>query len=302
VRKAKFWRQRSLAKINLESNNAVVQNFSINSRSDGLKLQGYRWSVENPVAAVSLVHGLAEHCGRYEELARHLNRNGIDVVGVDLRGHGQSEGPRGVSLRYADIVGDVSTLVEETKSLYPAVPQFLFGHSLGGGLVLHHGMTAVDDALSAYLVSAPLIHPRKPVSKMTRSLVKFLRKISPMGTLRIPVSGKKISTIPEQQQRYDNDPLRHRRMGIGLAVDMIENGEELFAKADQWQKPLRMWHSRADEITSFDGSEHFAQQAKNCEFTAFDEVRHEMHQDQSRDEVHALVVDYILRSCGGTGS
>ena len=60
-------------------------------------LQGYHWSVKHPVAVMSLVHGLAEHCGRYEELAQHLNRNGIAVVGIDLRGHGLSAGPRGVS-------------------------------------------------------------------------------------------------------------------------------------------------------------------------------------------------------------
>ena len=274
----------------------LVENFSINSRSDGLKLQGYRWSVENPVAVMSLVHGLAEHCGRYEKLAQHLNRNGIDVVGVDLRGHGQTEGPRGVSHQYADIAGDVSTLVEETKSRYPGLPRFLFGHSLGGGLVLHHGMTAVDDALSGYLVSAPLILPRKPVSKITRGAVKFLRKISPMATLPIPVSGEKVSTIPKEQERYNTDPLRHRRIGVGLAVDMIETGEELFAKADQWKKPLRIWHSRSDRITSADASEYFAKQAQNCEFTAFDQVQHETHQDRSRDEVHALVVEFILRN------
>lgn len=273
-----------------------MQHFSINSLSDGLKLHGYRWSVENPVAVMSLVHGLAEHCGRYEELAQHLNRNGIDVVGVDLRGHGKTEGPRGVSRQFSDIVGDVSTLVEETKTQYPGLPRFLFGHSLGGGLVLQRGMTTVDDPLSGYLVSAPLILPRKPVSRITRGLVKFLRKVSPTGTLPIPVSGKKISTIPEEQDRYDSDPLRHRRMGIGLAVDMIENGEGLFASASQWKKPLRMWHSKSDRITSFDASEHFASHAKNCEFTAFDEVLHETHHDRSRDDVYALIVEFILRS------
>ena len=273
-----------------------MQNFSINSRSDGLKLHGYQWSTENPVAVVSLVHGMAEHCGRYEELAQHLNQNGIDVVGVDLRGHGLTEGPRGVSQQYADIAGDVSTLVEETKFQYPTLPRFLFGHSLGGGLVLHHGMTAVDDAISGYLVSAPLILPHKPVSGLTRGLVKMLRKMLPKGTLPIPVSGKKISTISQEQDRYNSDLLRNRRVGIGLAVDMIETGEKLSATAGQWEKPLRMWHSKSDKITSFDASKSFAQQAKNCEFTAFDEVRHEMHQDRSRGDVHALMVKFILDS------
>lgn len=258
-------------------------------------LQGYHWSVKHPVAVMSLVHGLAEHCGRYEELAQHLNRNGIAVVGIDLRGHGLSAGPRGVSRQYADVAGDVRTLVEETKSQYPELPRFLFGHSLGGGLVLHHGMTTeVDDGISGYLVSAPLIRPHKPVSILTRGAVKFLRKILPAGTLPIPVSGEKVSTIPEEQDRYNTDPLRHRRIGIGLAVDMIESGEAIFSKASQWKKPLQIWHSKADMITSFEASKYFSEQSQNCEFSAFDEARHETHRDRSRDKVHALVVEFIL--------
>ena len=244
---------------------------------------------------MSLVHGLAEHCGRYEKLVQHLNQNGIDVVGVDLRGHGQTEGPRGIIQQYDDIAGDVSALVQETKGLYANLPRFLFGHSLGGGLVLHHGMTAESDSLTGYLVSAPLILPRKPVSKIQRALVKLMRKLMPNGTMPIPVSGKKISTIPEEQELYNTDPLKHKRLGFGLAVEMIETGEELFANAERWSKPLRMWHSRADQITSCDASEEFATRAANCEFTAFDEVQHEMHRDRSREEVHALVVEYIRR-------
>ncbi len=244
---------------------------------------------------MSLVHGLAEHCERYDRIAECFNRNRIDVVGVDLRGHGLSAGRRGVSRKYTDIAGDVSTLVEETKSQYPELPRFLFGHSLGGGLVLHHGMTAkIDEAISGYLVSAPLIRPYKPVSSLTRGFAKFLRKIHPTGTLPIPVSGHKISTIPAEQDRYNNDPLRHRAVGIGLAVDMIETGEEILAQANRWDKQLRLWHSKADKITSFDASEHFANQASNCDFTAFNEARHETHHDRSRDDVHSLMVDFIL--------
>jgi len=76
---------------------------------------------------------------------------------------------------------------------------------------------------------------------------------------------------------------------------MIENGEKLFASAEQWKKPLRIWHSKSDRITSAEASAHFANQAQNCEFTAFDEVQHELHHDRSRDDVYELMVEFILR-------
>ena len=258
-----------------------------------MMLQGYRWSVENPIAVVSLVHGLAEHCGRYTKLAEHLNNNGIDVVGVDLRGHGRTESPRGVARRYEDIAGDVETLVAETARLYPKLPRFLFGHSLGGGLVLHHGMAIEPNALAGYLVSAPLIIPKRPVPKVLRWLVKTMKFVMPNGTMPIPVSGEKISTIPEEQKLYDTDPLNHNKLGFGLADGMIANGEDLYAEADQWNKPLRMWHSKDDPITDFEASKYFAEEAENCEFTAFEKVRHEMHQDRSREAVYDLIVEFV---------
>ncbi len=273
--------------------NAFVKSFEIKSISDGLPLQGYHWCVQNPIAAVSLVHGFGEHCGRYRNLVEHLNNKRINVVGVDLRGHGQTQGRRGISKSYTEIANDVTTLVEETSRLYPELPRFLFGHSLGGGLVLHHGMTTQADSLSGYLVSAPLIIPKRPIPKVLRWFVKLMRFIRPNGSMPIPVSGKKISTIPEEQVRYDNDSLNHNRLGFGLAVGMVEAGEDLYAEADQWSKPLRMWHSNADQITDYEASNHFAEEAENCQFTTFEDVQHEMHQDRSRDAVYELMVEFV---------
>ena len=124
-----------------------------------------------------------------------------------------------------------------------------------------------------------------------------MRPLLPGGTFPIPVAGVNISSIVEEQQRYDNDPLNHNRLGFGLAVGMIEAGEQMLANAGDWKKPLRLWHSRDDRITNFDASQEFAGLASNCEFTSFADVQHEMHQDVSRGEVYALMVDYVLGRC-----
>ncbi len=272
-----------------------MNNFEINSLSDSHALQGYHWPAEQPVAAMNLVHGFGEHAGRYLKLVQHLNARGISVVAVDLRGHGRTDGPRGVARRYDDIYGDVRTLVDETTRLYPALPRFLFGHSMGGGLVLHHGLSPQSDSLSGYLVSAPLIHAKTPLPFYLRAGVKLMRKMMPGGTMPIPVSGKTISTIVEEQDRYDNDSLNHNRLGFGLGVDMIDAGEAVLASAAQWNKPLRLWHSKADRITDFDASEEFASKANQCEFTSFDDVQHEMHHDILREEVYSLMLEFTLQ-------
>ena len=260
-------------------------------------LQGQHWPVDDPLAAVSLVHGFGEHCGRYEELAMELVANRIAVVGVDLRGHGRTISPRGVARTYEHLHDDLKTLLQQTASLYPSVPQFLFGHSMGGGLVLHHGLTAGDDdPLAGYLVSAPLIRITRRIPGVARFVVKKISSVIPKTTLPIPVSGERISSIPAEQKRYDNDPLNHNRLGLRLAVGLIETGEHLLHEAAVWNKPLCLWHSKADQINDYEATRQFAAKAENCEFTSFERVQHEMHQDTTRSEVHQLMTQFILSS------
>ena len=274
-----------------------MPHFETPSLADELMLHGRHWPVDNPLAVVSLVHGFGEHCGRYEELAAELVANRIAVVGIDLRGHGKTIGPRGVAASYEHLHDDLKTLLKQTTSLYPAVPHFLFGHSMGGGLVLHHGLSVGDDdPLAGYLVSAPLIRIARRLPGVVRFAVKKLSSIFPKTTLPIPVSGKRISTIPMEQERYDNDPLNHNRLGLALAVGMIEAGEQLLSEASAWKKPLRLWHSKADKINDYDATSKFAASAENCQFTSFEAAEHEMHQDTTRAEVYQLMTQFILSS------
>ena len=267
------------------------------SLADGLILQGQHWPADDPLAVVSLVHGFGEHCGRYEELAAELVANRIAVVGFDLRGHGRTISPRGVAQTYEHLHEDLKTLLKQTASMYPTVPHFLFGHSMGGGLVLHHGLSVGDDdPLAGYLVSAPLIRIARRIPSAAKFVVKTVSSVFPKTTMPIPVSGERISTIPMEQNRYDNDPLNHNRLGFRLAVGMIEGGERLLQEAAAWNKPLCLWHSTADQINDYEATSQFAAKAESCEFTSFEVVRHEMHHDTTRAEVHQLVTQFILSS------
>ena len=70
--------------------------FETRNKEDGVRLSGFISAPEKPKAVMSLVHGFGEHCMRYVPMAEDLNAQGIAVVAIDLRGHGRSEGKRGV--------------------------------------------------------------------------------------------------------------------------------------------------------------------------------------------------------------
>ena len=261
--------------------------------ADGTKLIGRHWPVENPKAVMTLVHGFGEHCGRYGHMAEHFNNQNIAVVSLDLRGHGKSEGRRGVIKSYDEFREDIAALLKKTQALYPRTPQVLYGHSMGGGIVLDHGSRNQD--VLPIIASAPFITLADPVPGALEFIVKLMGRLLPKGAMSQPIDGTKISNLQDEQRLYMADPLNHGKLGFRLAEAMVTTGERLIQAAKNWDQPLLLMHSKADQLTSFQASENFAREAKQTEFHAFETHQHEMHNDLCRAEVYALMSEFILK-------
>ena len=110
---------------------------------DGLYIHFRRWIPQGnvhplpPKGIVVIVHGLGEHCARYDNLAKALNAIGFIVYGLDHQGHGRSEGDRLHLKQFGDFVEDVIGLTRLAKSENPLIAKktFLLGHSMGGKLL-----------------------------------------------------------------------------------------------------------------------------------------------------------------------
>ncbi len=115
-----------------------MDNFTVDI---GYPLYTYYWPARDPGssrAVVQLVHGIAEHMGRYDEFAAFLNDYGYEVYGHDHPGHGQT-GPElghvpGDAMTH--LLGGISAVAEEIRRRHPDKPVFLFGHSVGSFLAL----------------------------------------------------------------------------------------------------------------------------------------------------------------------
>jgi len=261
--------------------------------ADGTALAGRHWPQDNAKAVIALVHGFGEHSGRYWQMAEHLNANKIAVVALDLHGHGKTPGPRGGIKGYADFRADLAALLAETRRQYPDTPLVLYGHSMGGGIVLDYGLRSADELPT--IASAPLILLTDPVPKILRALVKILAKIYPKGSLTTPIDSTRITNLPEEQAKHGADELRHGTMSYPLAVDIVEIGKDIAAQAARWDQPLLLMHSKADQLTSYAASAAFAAAAKQAEFHGFETSQHEMHNDAPREEIYALMTEFILR-------
>jgi len=261
--------------------------------ADGTELFGRHWPVENPKGLMALVHGFGEHSGRYDHMATHLNAKDIAVVAVDLHGHGKTPGRRGVIKSYDDFRADMMALFTKAQGLYPETPLTLYGHSMGGGIVLDYGVNAMG--LVPIIASAPLIRLADSIPKPLEFFVKLMARIHPKGAVTQPIDGSKITNLADEQAAYMENTLCHGTMGFRLAESMMSTGENITANAASWDRPLLLLHSKGDQLTDYQASADFADVAKQVEFHSFETVQHEMHNDASREAVYALMIDFILR-------
>lgn len=121
------------------------EEFTFEARDGVHKLYAVRYLPDGePRAIVQIVHGMAEHMGRYEGFASFLTERGFLVTGEDHLGHGASV-PKGETYGYfcpqdpaTVVVRDVHRLKKMTQEAYPGLPFFILGHSMGSYILRNY--------------------------------------------------------------------------------------------------------------------------------------------------------------------
>lgn len=275
-----------------------MTSYHIDSLTDGARLHGQVFCPDFPPqdcrAVISLVHGYSEHGGRYAHMGQALNETGIALNTIDLRGHGLSEGRRGVISEYPDFYGDIDALIKETRRRFPDIPHFLMGHSMGGGILLNYKHARELPQIMGYIATGPLLRLTKPAPEILRPLMVVLRKFMPNFAFGQKVNGKDISTLADEARAYEEDPLVHGKLSPALGLDMIDYGETALEKADQWTAPLLLMHGEADAVTDCDATIEFkSRSGSETSLRTFEGAFHEIHNDICRTAVYNEIINFI---------
>lgn len=262
---------------------------------DQTELRGREWIPDKtPRAALCLIHGLGEHGDRYDHVAEALNREGIAVVSFDQRGHGTSDGKRGVVTCYAQLMDDVGLQLSTTKQKYPDLPVFLYGHSLGGNMVLCYTLRHLP-ALAGAIASAPMIRAANPPPEWQLHLLR------PSHAMKLPVAipngidANNLSHDVSVVQSYKDDPLTHDLISPTLALEMIENGKWILEQATRTAAlcPLLLMHGDADRVTSHKATEELAAILPDSTLKIWPGLYHEPHNEPNKEDVLAFVARWI---------
>lgn len=272
----------------------IQDTFDIISR-DGLKLHGQAWLPDGePEAVICLVHGLGEHIGRYHHVATYFASEGIAVFGMDLRGHGRSEGKKGHTPSYDLLLEDVEDLMKKARVEYIEAPMFLYGHSMGGNIVASFLTARKTLELQGAILSSPFLRLATDPPQAMLWLAKTMRKIWPSFTAPNGVDYRNISSIEAEALKYKNDPLIHDRISAKLSLSLIEAGEKAIETAGELNIPLLAFHGGADAITSASATQEFVSKATPyATFHLWKTSKHETHYDVEREQVLRLALDWM---------
>ena len=245
--------------------------------SDGENLAVYDWPrPDTPRATVLLVHGLGEHAGRYDALARHLGAWGYAVRGYDHYGHGESSGPRGGLPWDTRLLDDLTDIVDATRARMPAgQPLVLLGHSMGGLVAARFvalGLRPVD----ALVLSSPALDAGLgPVQQL---LLTTLQRIAPSLRVGNGLDAHYLSHDASVVRAYLADRLCHDRISVRLARFIAEAGPATVARAAHWQVPTLLLWAGADRLVNPAGSRAFAAAAPRGRVQAhcFEPLYHEL--------------------------
>jgi alpha-beta hydrolase superfamily lysophospholipase len=250
-----------------------------------------------------LVHGMGEHSGRYEHVGAWFARRGCAVHAYDQRGHGRSPGRRGHVERFADLIEDLASFVEQVSREHPHLPRSIIGHSMGG-LVLLAFASEERPGIDRIVTSGAALSLPSEFSPIKMKLARLLRSLVPRLVLDSGLDAEGLSRDPVVVSDYLEDPLVDTRVTLSLALGLLESARRTQRAGRELRIPVLMLHGAADPLCLAAGSEAFFEDLPTgeireaSELHIYPELRHEIFNEPERESVFSDILAWIEGSEG----
>jgi acylglycerol lipase len=241
-----------------------------------------------PRAHLLLVHGIAEHAGRYQHVGTQLARAGITTHAYDQQGFGASGGHRAYVDRWSQYHDDVEDRLTAVRTAAGGLPVVLYGHSMGGLIALGYVLANPPRPLPDLLVlSAPAIDAAVPGWK--RRLAAILGGTVPRFAIANTFPKGGLSSDPAVEAAYLADPLAVHRTTTRLGLSLFREQDRVkSALAGGAPLPVTTYvlHGAEDPIVP-EWASRSLEGRPNVTRRIYEGLHHETHNEPSG----ALVID-----------
>ena len=239
-----------------------------------------------PNAVLLVVHGIAEHSGRYSNLVNYFVPKGYAVYSFDLRGHGKSDGTRSHIEHFSYYLDDVKTYFDIVKKQNPNAKIFLVGHSMGSTIAIAYAVEHQSE-LSGLIVSGTTLKAGNSINKASILMAKILSVLAPrMGVAALDANG--ISRDKAVVAAYINDPLVYTgKLRARWGTELLKTMEKLKSKISELSLPILIMHGSADRLSDPSSSKMLFDGVSSKEKTLklYEGFYHEIFNDPERQQV-----------------
>ena len=237
---------------------------------------------EGPSAGLIIVHGIAEHAGRYRHVPPALARHGIACFAYDQRGHGLYPGRRTDIEDFRHFASDLEQIGEALHRRFPGLPLFVWGHSMGsvivtlaaiGGLRWARGIISTGHAL----------HALPKLEGMTGASLKLARTLLPGFRVNLRIDGSRLTQVIDTQRAHMADPLVPRSASLRLLFGFAAACAECAASLPKIRQPWLAVHGEADSVCPPSGSAMLIAQLGSADKTlvTYPGLLHEVHNEDA---------------------
>jgi lysophospholipase len=265
----------------------MTEHYSIIQMADRTKIRLGIFEPESaPKGVIQLIHGFGEYIGHYLPVIEFFVEAGYACVMHDQRGHGVLAAAkpkiRGYAKDYSKFLTDCLEVRNIIANKFPNLPVFLFGHSLGGNIVLNLLLTQSENQkrYQKAIVESPWLDLANPPAKITQILAKNAGKIS--SKLRVHSNLDLDVLIHDKKVAHliTKDGIFHDLISLRLFSQIKEAGESVQNKAAELELPTLLFCAENDRICSAPAMRAFAEKAdEKLEFVEIKDGYHVLHHD-----------------------
>jgi len=245
------------------------------------------WLPDDKTQAVLLVaHGLAEHSGRYKNLADYFVPKGYAIWALDYRGHGKSEGKRSYIERFDEYLTDLKTFFDIVRKENSKQKNFLAGHSMGATIAVPYAIEHQNDLAGLILSGSSLIQTAS-VSPILIALAGVISTIMPKMGVTV-IDSSTLSKDPAVVDAYVNDPLVFcGKIPARMGAELIRMWRTLPEQMSKIELPILIMHGSADGLSDPEGSRLLYERVSSQDKTLkiYDDFYHEIFNEPEHEKV-----------------
>ncbi len=250
---------------------------------------GGAWAGE-PWASVLIVHGIAEHSGRYEHVGDQMAAAGLDAWAYDQRGAGGSGGRRGHVDHWSQFHDDLAERLAAMRVGAGHHPVVLYGHSMGGLVVAGYLLSDRPKPTVAVLTSPGF---DSTIAAWRKTTARVLGRIAPTLAVKNDFDGSILSRDPSVGAVYEADPARTRVTTTGFGAEGLAEQARVRAGAPAgFGIPTLVLHGEDDRLVPVEASAVLVG-APGVERRTYPGLRHELHNEPEGPQIIDEVIAWL---------